>query len=462
MTPRGRVLAALALALLVAGCAGGDVAGTVGRVIAAAPQIRGAVVDLEEGEEIELGRAVSAAIGGRYPLLRDPALTRYVALVGNAVAARSERPDVRYYFAVLDTDEANAFAAPGGFVFITRGALALMRDEAMLAGVLGHEIAHVALRHHNKTIKAEKRKAVAMLGVQEGLARTGAAPFAQMITAVADQVAEQVILKGFSRAEESEADGAGVRYATAAGYDPAGLRDFLRVLHAQAPIGQGVSAFFSTHPGTDERLEEQDAGLERQPAGGRRAAERFERAMGRRAPAAGPGRQAPRATVAATPPVERAESPAPPPTAPVPPARVPAGPETELAQALRTTGRVVVRGIEFEVNSDRLRPESRAAVREIAALLAASPGLRLVIEGHTDSTGRPALNLELSRRRAEAVKQALVSEHGIAAERLATAGHGPDRPIAPNDTPEGRAANRRVELVNPGIVPATPVSAPRP
>src|SRR2546427_12790257 len=122
--------------------------------------VHGATTDIDKPEEIELGRSVATALGSRYRLLREEPLTRYVALVGTAVAMQSDRPDLRYYFGVLDTDEVNAFAAPGGYVFITRGTLALIRDEATLAGVLGHEIGHIALRHHVETIKDQKKAAV--------------------------------------------------------------------------------------------------------------------------------------------------------------------------------------------------------------------------------------------------------------------------------------------------------------
>src|SRR5438552_1703968 len=133
----------------------------------------GRSVEVDEPEEIELGRAVTTSVGSRYKLLRDESLTRYVALVGNAVAVQSERPDIRYYFGVLDTDEVNAFAAPGGYIFITRGTLGLIKDEATLAGVLGHEVGHVALKHHVETIKDQKKTALGK-GVGTTLAQFGA------------------------------------------------------------------------------------------------------------------------------------------------------------------------------------------------------------------------------------------------------------------------------------------------
>jgi predicted Zn-dependent protease len=236
---------------------------------------------MDEPEEIEMGRATTAAVGARYRLLRDEALTRYVALVGTAVAQRSDRPDIRYYFGVLDGDDVNALAAPGGYVFVTRGALAIMRDEAALAGVLGHEIGHVALRHHNATIKAAKRKAAGVSGLQTGLAFTSVGQYSQFLTPVFDAAIEQTLIKGHSRSEESESDAVGFKYAAAAGYDPAGLRDFLKTLQERGGKEQNIAKFFSTHPGTSERLSEQDALLKQAPAGGRRHLARFQQALAR-------------------------------------------------------------------------------------------------------------------------------------------------------------------------------------
>lgn len=268
---RAGIWAVLALGALMAGCTLAHVASTA----------HGAFTDLDEPEEIELGRAVTAALGARYPLLRDEELTRYVALVGNAVAAYSDRPDLRYRFGVLDTPEVNAFAAPGGYILITRGALIIMDDEATLAGVLGHEIAHIALRHHLETIKVTKRKALAVAGLRTGLVFVpgAAGAFAGVIALGADALAEQVIVKGFSRIEEDEADTVGPRYAARAGYDPAGLSDFLTTMVARGEGDAAASAFFSTHPGIADRLQGQARHLQGQPKGGARHAERYARAM---------------------------------------------------------------------------------------------------------------------------------------------------------------------------------------
>lgn len=122
----------------------------------------------------------------------------------------------------------------------------------------------------------------------------------------------------------------------------------------------------------------------------------------------------------------------------------------DLYDALESEGRVVTRGIHFDSGSDRLRSESTASLREIATMLREHPDLDLVIEGHTDDVGEAEANRELSRRRAEAVRRTLVEEFGVAGSRLEARGLGETRPVADNDTAEGRQQNRRVELVRRG------------
>jgi outer membrane protein OmpA-like peptidoglycan-associated protein len=114
---------------------------------------------------------------------------------------------------------------------------------------------------------------------------------------------------------------------------------------------------------------------------------------------------------------------------------------------LTSSGRYIVRGIFFDTDSDRIKPESAPAIRQIAKTLEANPALKLLIEGHTDSTGDAAHNLDLSKRRGEAVKAVLVGQFQVDAGRLSSAGLGATKPVEPNDTPQGRAQNRRVELV---------------
>jgi outer membrane protein OmpA-like peptidoglycan-associated protein len=119
----------------------------------------------------------------------------------------------------------------------------------------------------------------------------------------------------------------------------------------------------------------------------------------------------------------------------------------DLGQIIMSSGRYVTHGIQFDTDSDRLKPESAPIIKSVAQALAANPGLKLQIEGHTDSTGNAEHNLDLSKRRAEAVKAVLVSQFQVDAARLMTAGLGATKPVDSNDTPQGRAQNRRVEFV---------------
>jgi len=288
MSPRMFLVALLLIVAAVVGCQGANPHQIVGAVMGTGPggsnifsDLRGATVDIDEPEEVELGRSFTAAVGGRYKVSRDAGLTKYVALVGNEVAATSDRPDLRYYFAVLDTPEPNAFAAPGGFIFISRGALELMSDEAELAGVLGHEVGHVALKHHGEAIKDQKRKALLTRGAQiAGSSFSQSAPFVGLIGVMVDGVIEQTLIKGFSRSEEMASYKVGFQYAARAGYEPAGLRGFLATLKAKS-ADAGVVKFNSTHPGLDDRLQEQAKLRDEYKGTGKRETLRFAQAMGR-------------------------------------------------------------------------------------------------------------------------------------------------------------------------------------
>jgi outer membrane protein OmpA-like peptidoglycan-associated protein len=121
-------------------------------------------------------------------------------------------------------------------------------------------------------------------------------------------------------------------------------------------------------------------------------------------------------------------------------------PERKIEQDLRKNKKAVVYGIYFDFNSDKIKPESEPVLKEIAEAMKDNPDWKLTVDGHTDGIGGDAANLDLSKRRAAAVKQALTARFAIGAERLETNGYGKSRPIDRNDTLEGRARNRRVEL----------------
>jgi predicted Zn-dependent protease len=203
---------------------------------------------MSEKEERDLGDSVSTTVRTEFGVLQDAELTKYVSLVGNVLAKASSRPDMKWEFIVLDTDGVNAFAAPGGLVHITKGALGLIRNEAELAGVLGHEIAHITKKH---TVNSIKKSKITKMGTEEVGSRTSF-----LATVVADLAYDNIVEKGFDRGDEDDADQEGVRLANKAGYNPAGLTSFLQKLMDRNKDYKGSkpNGLFATHPDTRDRI----------------------------------------------------------------------------------------------------------------------------------------------------------------------------------------------------------------
>lgn len=212
-----------------------------------------AKVEITDQEEQDLGAKVSAQLRQKYGVAQSAAVHKYVALVGTVLAKASTRPALKWHFIVLDTDGVNAFAAPGGYVHITRGALALIQNESELAGVLGHEIAHVTLKHTIEAIKKSKR--VEKIAGQTRLA---------VITALADRIYEMTFENVYDRGDEKEADRAGVALANAAGYAPSGLNAFLTRLSERNRGLKERSGLFASHPEASDRIEEVKKEIDRQ------------------------------------------------------------------------------------------------------------------------------------------------------------------------------------------------------
>jgi predicted Zn-dependent protease len=198
-----------------------------------------------EAEEIELGQKVSDEMRKRFGVVQDPAVHKYVTLVGNVLVTNSTRPNLPWTFIVLDTDAVNAFAAPGGFVHITKGALALMESEAELAGVLGHELIHVTEKH---TI-AELKK-----GAAAGLAMDASGKGGSKITEAVVGNMKEALFRGFGRKEELESDTKGLALASKAGYAPGGLGGFLQKLADRNKDSTEKRGLFASHPETTERI----------------------------------------------------------------------------------------------------------------------------------------------------------------------------------------------------------------
>lgn len=222
--------------------------------------------NISEADENKLGAQehpkILAEFGGAYA--EKPALNTYIDSVGQFVAATSERKDVKYTFTVLDSADINAFALPGGYIYITRGLLALAVNEAEVAGVLGHEVGHVTARHTAERMGQQQKAQIgATLGTLLG-AILGGDQGAQMMGAVSNEVAANY-LGSYSQDQEFEADTLGVRYLKRATYDPQAMASFLGALDADTHLearlagNAGAADAYSmkqSHPRTADRVQQ--------------------------------------------------------------------------------------------------------------------------------------------------------------------------------------------------------------
>ena len=200
-------------------------------------------------EERQMGEQVSLQLRNRFGVYQDEKVTKYVSLVGGVLAQSSTRPTIEWKFIVLDTDGVNAYAAPGGFVHITRGLLGLMKNEAELAGVLGHEITHITSKH---TIHAIKKSKGISLGTD--LAGSGASYKTQVITRFAG-VAYQKLFEGeWSRDDEDNSDKVGTQISNKVGYSPTGIADVLKKIAERNAGRQERNGMFASHPSIKDRL----------------------------------------------------------------------------------------------------------------------------------------------------------------------------------------------------------------
>ncbi len=235
-------------------------------------------------EEEQVGENTAARLIHTFGIYDDEELARYVNLVGGTVARQGARTDVQYHFAVLDTDSVNAMALPGGFIFVTKGALKAMTDESQLAGVLGHEVAHVDGRHLEKELKKKGTVGAATQyagsKAKEATAKTGL--FADLLNSFVDAAVAQVATLPYSKGDESDADKKGLDLAAKAGYDPNGLRTFLEKL---APLTQNqnttkyLSAWQQTHPPYEQRVAALDELLKKYTANGNFLTDRYKLAV---------------------------------------------------------------------------------------------------------------------------------------------------------------------------------------
>jgi len=280
MSRRAAVFAAAALGatLYLPGCqavtqGAADILTATGKIsqedadalVKTAGTLRSTFAEITEEEEYYIGRSTAALILSKYRLYRNDALSAYVNAMGTALAYSSDRPETYggYHFAVLDSDEVNAMAAPGGFIFVTRGLIRRCADEEALAAVLAHEIGHVAERHGLQSIK-KSRLIDAFKVIGGEAARTFNSEELAKVTAAFEGVLGDVVAtlveRGYDRKFEYEADKLALSFAARTGYAPGGLADFLAGMEEKKPAG-AAAGWFKTHPSAADRLARVKAGI---------------------------------------------------------------------------------------------------------------------------------------------------------------------------------------------------------
>jgi predicted Zn-dependent protease len=204
---------------------------------------------MSEAQEIQIGKQTDVEIRQVMPPYDDTGLQQYVERIGQEMARRSHRPDLPWTFSVVDVPAVNAFALPGGYIYVTRGLLAHMTDEAELAGVLGHEIGHVTARHSAQAYTRAVGGQAALLGL--GIFVPATRPFGEAMG-----TGLQLLFLKYGRDDELQSDRLGAEYAAAGGWDPGGVPDFLTTLSriSEETDRRGIPNWLSTHPQPDDRI----------------------------------------------------------------------------------------------------------------------------------------------------------------------------------------------------------------
>lgn len=206
------------------------------------------LVGTSQEEEITIGRQIAGNLLGASALVKDQDLQMYVNNVGRWVASQSERPDLAWHFGVIESSDVNAFAAPGGYIFLTRGLYSLLQNEAELAGVLGHEIGHVIRKHHLKILQQSN---LVDLGGKLISKRIGGNDKVQKLIGNG----AEIVARSLDKNAEFEADRIAVVLAARAGYDAFAFPEVLQQIGHFAKDEGSVALLFKTHPHPDDRLE---------------------------------------------------------------------------------------------------------------------------------------------------------------------------------------------------------------
>lgn len=220
----------------------------IGQNPGAAANVLSGIVGTSQEEEVAIGRQIAGNLLGASPLVKDKLLQKYVNNVGRWVASQSERPDLPWHFGVIESKDINAFAAPGGYVFVTRGLYLKLQNEAALAGVLAHEIGHVIRKHHLKILQ---QSSLVDLGGQALSRQIGNNEAVQKLIGSG----AEVMARSLDKNAEFEADSIAVVLSARAGYDPFSFPEVLQEIGHVAKDDNSVALLFKTHPHPDERLD---------------------------------------------------------------------------------------------------------------------------------------------------------------------------------------------------------------
>lgn len=207
---------------------------------------------IDQPKEVEIGRQLSAVLLGAKPLHPDMALQRYVNRLGRWISLQSARPELPWTFAVLDDAGYNAFAAPGGYIFVTKGLIDSVADESELAGILAHEIHHVVGKHHLKAMRKTAQSGLLTKALASQLGNNAQG----MVSAQLLALGKDLYSKGLDQEDELDADRSGVALATRAGFDPYGLVAVLQQLRTARADNPAFTLTLSTHPATQVRLDQ--------------------------------------------------------------------------------------------------------------------------------------------------------------------------------------------------------------
>ncbi|UCE40487.1 MAG: M48 family metalloprotease [Candidatus Aminicenantes bacterium] len=248
--------------------------------------VRKSFAEITDEEEYYIGRAVSAMILSQYPVYKSDAVTKYINRVGYAVVIHSDRPETYagYHFLILDTEEVNALAAPGGFIFITKGLLKRCQDEEMLSSILAHEVGHVSAKHGLQSIKKSRLIDAFRIIGSEATKRYAPEKLAQLTDIFEDtlgDIAEKLIESGYDRKYEYEADKLSVKTSVRTGYDANGLLDFLGTMVDDTSTGS-EKGWFKTHPTAKDRIgrvQKEISAVSSMPAKNDARTNRFQSAM---------------------------------------------------------------------------------------------------------------------------------------------------------------------------------------